>query len=46
MSFGQERGQKDDIGWTVRTYVGFAEDKCCFFRTDTGQMLDKDKVKA
>ena len=22
------------------------EDKCWFFRTDVGQMLDKDKVKA
>ena len=31
--------------WAVRTNIGFPEDKCWFFRTDIGQMLDKDKMK-
>ena len=43
--FGQDRGQQEDISWAMRTYVGFPEDKCWFFRTDIGQMLDKDKMK-
>ena len=29
----------------VRTHVGFAGDKSWTFRTDIGQMLDKDKVR-
>ena len=42
--FGEDWGQKEDICWAMRMYVGFPEDKCWSFRTDVGQMLDKDKV--
>ena len=45
MNFGQDRRQKEDICWAVRTYVGFDEDKGWIFRTEDGQMLDKDKAK-
>ena len=35
----------EDKSLSVRTYAGFAGDKRWIFRTDNGQMLDKDKVR-
>ena len=44
MNFDQVRGQMEDKSLTARTHVGFAGDKGWIFRTEDGQMLDKDKA--